>query len=910
MHGLLDTKLYLPEPTADVVLRPNLFARLNDGLSGKLTLVCAPAGFGKTTVTASWLRFFADDSPAPPRRATWYALDETDNNYLTFASYLVAAIRRASPFALGDLVALDRRAVLPEPDRLAVEIAQGCLDLPEQIILVLDDYHVIADAAVHRLVQHLLRTLPPTFHLVITSRHDPPLSLALLRAKRQLSELRSHDLAFSVAEAEEFLRDTVDGGLASDTIGELWERTEGWAAGLRLVSLSLQTADDRVRFVEDFCHSDHRYIADYLVDEVLTNLPPDVEDFLLRTSILLRLSGGLAAAVVDIEPRTAEAIIEHLERRNLFLFPLDGHRQWYRYHSQFRTLLRHRLQARLPADELDALHARAARWLAAQDLVEEALPHFLAAGDLAGSARLVESHVAALENTEQWSRLAQWLAMLPETLVQERPGLLLARAWVFQIRGNFGQIPAVVERAESLLDAGVVPDGAEADPLWGQIHALRGSWLFVNEPTDAAKAHEREALRLLPADFAWVRGWAFHVLATWMRMTGEADAARRMLENEIAANPTGQATTLVRLYYALGVLEHGWGDLDALARIAARYYAVARRTNLPTSISWAAYAQAFVDLQRGNAKPAMERLDTLFVSPDLAHTTSLLLAAYLVLPLHAAHGQSSRAQEILATLDTTVRERGDVRVRLEADALNAYWAMLSGDLPRAMRWARSARQDPTISEMRGLVRSARSPLILARILLAAGGASDLADAGRLVDSVIATTKTFYGMPECVEAMVLRARVYLAQNAQHEALDSLREAIDMGYPRGYRYEFTQHPSDIGKLLRELAHEPRFAAAALDLLQRIGKAETAAAPQYNGAGQRSEEIIAALTRREAEVLSLMAEGMTNKEIAHRLNVSPLTVRTHTVNIFGKLDATNRRHAVARARELGLLPPSRLT
>lgn len=902
MPYTLTTKFYLPEPAPNAVARPHLLARLDRGLDRRLTIICAPAGFGKTTLGATWLRALAADGRGGPRtRVAWYALDATDNDLATFVARLVAALRRADPTALPDWIDLDRRPIVPRATHLAAELAHGAAASVDRLVIALEDYHLITNAAIHQLLTEWIRLLPPTVRVLIMTRHDPMLGLARLRAHGDILELRAHDLAFSRAEAADLLTNIVGESLDPEMVHLLWKQTEGWLVGLCLAGLSLQGVRDRARFAADFGRHGSRHIGDYLMDEVLRKQPTMVEDFLLRTSILSRLTGPLCAAVVGVGRPQGQALLDQIVAHDLFVTALDDYGGWYRYHAQFQLLLRHRLQARLGDQEVAALHRRAAEWLAAEGLLDEALPHYLAAGDVDAAARLVEAQAPRLEHLQHWGQLAQWLAVLPAEVTETRPGLLLARAWLLYARSAWSRIPPLVDRAETILGASSAPPVGQAAILWGQIHALRTSVVFPVTSIEAKIEHGRAALRLLPAEYTRARATALNFLSRWLNAVGQPDEARRLNEDELAAIAPSDILYAIRVYYNLCVLEYFAADLDRYEAVGRRLHDLSEQANQPIDLMWAKFILGRIHLQRNEIETALDHLAALFAHPSWASLQALLMGAYLLLPLYAERSLTERGVDVLTALRQRLMEAPDDLNRREIDALEAYWAMLSGDMATATAWARAAGREPALEH------EWRRGFILARVLLARGDAADLAEAADLLENLRLRYKALHYTPEHVQTLALLARVRWLQGARETALAALREAIDHGYPRGYRYVFTEHGTVMGEMLHSLARETRYAEGAGVLLLSLAK--TRAGPPQHQVAETGDGllIIESLTSRELEILSALEQGLSNKEIAHRLQLAPQTVRNHTVNIYAKLCVAGRRQAVARAREIGLLTPS---
>lgn len=893
------TKFYLPEPVANEIVRAELLARLRSARPRRVTLICAPAGFGKTTLAATWLRepgvTRPPDYPAP--HVAWYALNATDNDFATFVTTLVAAIRYSAPAVLADWVDLDRRPTLPKPEYVAAELA-AALNLSERLIVALEDYHLITDDGIQQLITRLLRLMPPNLHLAILTRHDPPLGLARLRAYGDILELRAHDMAFSRDEAARLLHNILGEPPDPATVQVLWEQTEGWLVGLRLAALSLQTAADPARFLADFRHHGSRHIADYLIDEVLRGQPAAVEDFLLRTSILDRLHGPLCAAALGIDRPAGQARLEQIVAQDLFVTPLDDYGGWYRYHSQFQTLLRQRLPGRVGDQEVTALHRRAADWLAAHDRVDQALPHYLAAGDARAAARLVEAEAPRLEHLQHWGQLAQWLALLPVDLVETRPGLLLARAWLLYARSAWGHIPPLVERAEALLGGSAAAPVDQAAILWGQIHALRSSVIFPAASFEAKIEHGRAALRLLPIEYSRARATALNGLARWLNAVGQAEEARRLNEAELALIQPSDVPHAVRVYYNLCVLEYFASDLDRYEAVARRLRDVSEQAHQPIDMLWAEFILARIHLERNQVDAALGRLTTLFARSPWASLQALLMGAYLLLPLCAQRGLRERGDTALLALRQRLMEAPDDTNRREIEALEAYWAMLRGDVAAASAWARSADPRPDTRH------ESRRGFILARVLLARGDPADLVAAASLLEYLLPHYETLRYTPEHAQTLALLARARWLQGAPGAALAALRQAIDLGYSRGYRRVFTEHGAIMGEMLSVLAREAPCAEAAGVLLLALAEASPTHPPLSLLHTEAGALIIEPLTPRELDILDGLEQGLSNKEIAHRLGLAPQTVRNHTVNIYAKLRVEGRREAVDRARAIGLL------
>ncbi len=517
---LLRTKLYRPRVTADLVHRPRLKEALNNGLDRPLILICAPAGFGKTTLLSAWL-----DTCNHP--SAWLSLDEHDNDLGVFLAYFVGALQTIFPDALAETQTLLSGPAIPPVTILAGALINELDELGRDFVLVLDDYHAVHEQSIHELLSALLQHPPKGLHLVITTRQDPRLSLAVLRARSQLTEIRGQDLRFTLPEIATFVVQTLGTALVDDAFAVLAEKTEGWAAGLRMATLTLRHGGDITGHIAGL-HAENRYVMDYLTGEVLSHVPSATESFLLRTSILDRLCAPLCGEVIGSENAECQpqACLDWLEQNGVFTQSLDTKGQWYRYHHLFQELLRARLMRQSGADEVAALHLRASQWFARNGFIEEALGHALAGQDTAAAVRLVAQHRHALMNDEQWQRLESWLALFPAETVAEQVELLLTKAWLIDLdMAGSEHFAETLDKAESLIVRMANP-AEHVRHLTGEIAALRvklASWRA--QDLEHLRALSLYALENTPKSWYLVRAVAWLRVAFVHQMDGHLDRA-------------------------------------------------------------------------------------------------------------------------------------------------------------------------------------------------------------------------------------------------------------------------------------------------------------------------------------------------------------------------------------------------
>ena len=556
-------KLRAPRASPDLVPRPRLERLLNKSLKCALTLVCAPAGFGKTTLVAEWLA-------ASARPAAWLSLDPDASDITLFTQYLILAIQTVFPDACQTTLALLRSPQVLKASALATRLANEMSQLSPPFVLVLDDYHTITDLAIHQMMAALLDQLPQTVHLVIATRADPPLPLARLRARGQMVDVRVDDLRLTLAEVKQFLDQTDTPPVDEATCRMLAERTEGWAAGLRLASLSLRGERDGAKLTHELEPRAARYIMDYLLDEVLSKQPQAVQEFLLKTAVLDTFNASLAAALqVSDDVAACAALIAEIERSNLFLVALDDSGGWYRYHHLFRDLLRHKLDQTLAAADVAALRDRARAWFMARGAVTEAVHYALAAGDESGAALIVEDNVHGAALQDNRLAIKRWLDMLPPQLVQRRPGLLLARCWVLAAQDNQDALAPLLQQAQALLEQ---PDLAVSEDtfraLWGDLNLFWAQYWVYTLRGEQALAAAQQAVDSIPPRHAYARGYATLYRAMALQMVGRMDEALAQLGETLARHPSMPFAQKTLIYTGLMIVNFAAGDLAGAADAA------------------------------------------------------------------------------------------------------------------------------------------------------------------------------------------------------------------------------------------------------------------------------------------------------------------------------------------------------
>jgi LuxR family maltose regulon positive regulatory protein len=909
---LLATKLYIPASRQNVVRRSRLTERLNEGLHRKLTLISAPAGFGKTTLVSEWVA-------GCERSVAWLSLDEGDNDPTRFLAYLVTALQTIAPTIGAGVMGVLQGPQPPPIESILTALLNDITTVPDNFVLVLDDYHVIDATPVDTALAFLVDHLPPQMHLVITTREDPQLPLARFRVRDQMTELRAADLRFTPAEAAAFLSQVMALDLAAEDVAALEDRTEGWIAGLQLAALSMRGRDDIGQFVRAFA-GDNRYIVDYLVDEVLQRQPERVRSFLLQTAMLDQLNGPLCDAVTGQE--RGQAQLEALERGNFFVVPLDDTRQWYRYHHLFADVLAAQLRAEQP-DLLATLHRRASAWYEQHGAAADAIRHALAAADFARAANLIERAVPAMRQSRQDATLLGWLKALPDEVLHCRPVLGVAYAHVLLASGELEDVENLLRSAERWLDTTadrparpqapaaemVVVDDEAFRRLPGTIAIAHAGLALARGDVPQTMTYAQQALDLAPEDDHLTRGAAagFLGLAAWT--SGDLDAAHRTYAEGMAhLQMAGNIADAINGAITLAAIRMAQGRLHEAMRTYERGLQLATAQGAPL-------LRGAADMHVGMSELECERDDIyaatqhLLRSKELGEHTGFPQNRYrwrvAMARIREAQGDLDGALDLLDEAERLYMSDFSPNVRPIAALKTRVW-LAQGRLGEALDWARaqglSAQDD--LSYGREFEH-----ITLARLLLARSK-SDRADrsirkAVGLLERLLQAAEAGERTGSVIEILVLLSLAHQMHGDIPAALAPLSRALTLAEGEGYVRMFVDEGPPMAHLLRE-------AAARGSLPDYTGKLlATFEAEQQRSAGispllssPASRPLIEPLSQRELAVLRLFKSDLSGPEIAHELVIALSTVRTHTKSIYSKLNVNNRRAAVKRATELNLI------
>ena len=893
---LLTTKLHQPRLRSRLVSRSSLVERLQQGMEHALTLVSAPAGFGKTTLLAQWLA--ASGTPV-----AWLSLEPEDNDHIRFLTYLVAALQTVDA-RLGTTALELLRSPQPPPLETVVALLTNDLlrSTAGDIILVLDDYHVITAEPIHRAMVFLLEHLPPQLHLVLASRADPPLPLARLRARGQLTEVRVAELRLSTAETETFLQEVMGLQLPSDAVAALERHTEGWVAGLQLAALSLQGRVDVSAFLAGFTGS-HRFILDYLSEEVLSRQPTPLQSFLLHSSILDRLTGSLCDAVTS--QRGSQEMLESLERANLFLVSLDDERRWYRYHRLFADVLRSHLQHTQPAT-VPELHHRASNWYRERGLVVEAVHHSLAAPDFESAADLIEEHAQTIAMAGQVELVLGWLNNLPDRLVCARPFLCIHHADLLLHTQQLEAAENRLQDAERCLTPQMLPDLTRT--IRGCVADIRA--LIVRQYGDLSRyiALAQQSLDLLPeSEELWRASAGMNAAHAYLLSGDVTAAAERLVRAAIAHSlSSGDIFQILAAGRLLGRLQMLQGQLkEASVTYEKAIQAAQNQEALRVLRGASVYSFSMGDLLREwNRLDDAEELLTdgmEFLAKEMHAPADEVTCGYVTLArLKQGRGEYSQGLATLEAFRQLARQHHYVpHLLARVAAVQAQIELAQGDLAAAVGWAAASGLSPGDAELPYLREG--EYLVLARVRIAQGcddpAAPFLRDALHLLERLLQDAEAKARMNSVLEILVLHALALEARGNRTGALSTLERALMLAEPEGYIRLFVDEGMPMRLLLREAqAHGivPEYVAA---LLSAFGEPTAPRPPS------QASSLIEPLTEREREVLGLLLEGASNREIARRLVLSINTVKRHVYNLCGKLGVQSRTQAIVKARTLAL-------
>jgi len=883
---LLLTKLFIPPPRPKLVSRPHLIQKINTSLLCKLTLISAPAGFGKTTLVSDWV--------AGCRSAVaWLSIDDGDNDPARFFTYLIASLQTINEAIGKGLLVTLQSPQPPPPEMILTSLLNEITTFPDNFVLVLDDYHVIDSKAIDSAIVFLIEHLPPQMHLIIATREDPHLPLARFRARGQLVELRAADLRFTPAEATDFLNQVAGLNLTEENIAALETRTEGWIAGLQLAALAMQTRQgqqDTDSFIQSFTGS-HHFVLDYLIEEVLHHHSEVIQTFLLCTSILERMCGPLCEAVLGNSSVHGQETLNYLERANLFIVPLDNERHWYRYHHLFTELLRQRFHQSLTSvnavGRLSEYHIRASQWFEDNGLELEAFQHATAADDIERAEHIIEGKGIPLYVRGGLVPVLNWLASLPKMVLDARPSLGVMHATLALMTGQATGVEEKLQSAELALTSsqqGSKPIEKTRD-LIGQIAAARATLALTRYQPESMITQAQRALEYLHPDnltsrvrVIWTLGFAYQVL-------GDRTAARKAFTEAVAiSQASGNIRFTIVATISLAVIQEFENHLHQAVETYKRGLQLAGDHPQPfeneAHLGLARIFYEWNDLVAAE-KHGQQALQ-LARQFDRVIDRSIICEVFLA-SLKLAQGDVVDAAAMLAETEETVRQNNFVHRMPEVAAAKVLVLLRQGDFQEATH----------------LVQKFDLPLCQARLHLAQGNPSESL---AVLESYSQQIEAKGWVDEQLKVMVLQAVALNTQNEKEKAVHLLGEALKIAEPEGFTRLFLDEGPAMAQLLTEAASRGVMRESIGKLLAAFevqkGKSENIPYRPLN------QSLVEPLSQRELEILRLLSKGLSNRVIAERLFLALDTIKGHNRNIFNKLQVQSRTEAVIRARELGLL------
>ena len=905
---VLQTKLNRPGVTKDLIVRPRLLERLDAGLEGAITLVVAPAGFGKTTLVSSWLKAANNGNSLP---ATWLSLDEGDGDREVFLHYLIAALRVIFPEACPKTLKLLAGRQQPPDKVLMTTLSNEIEALPSRCVVVMDDLHAPHSGALFDYLHEWLHHWPQNMHLVLLSRINPPLPLSSLRAKGLLAEIRARDLRFTQAETLEYFNNYLSVEADEPATLLLQERLEGWIAGLKMASLSLREPVN-VQELTAALLDQEVFITDYLVNEVIARQPLKIQRFLLKTSILNHFSASLAETLMDAQDTDCNVsdCIRYIESSELFLISLDNRREWYRYHGLFRDALRQKLSIVLPAAEIEELHICAADWYFANGLVDQAIHHALEANNLKLAATYMEQGFCEVLNLEDRPMLDRWLHMLPEEFIDRSPGLLVMRAFSYGFRWELGLMAQTAQQAKALIDKNDTSERTHI--LLGLISIMEGvSFYHVNE-YELVVTYIQEALAKLPAEWRYARGVGSSYVGLGIHSSGRPEAAEQFLRDQYQSYRDKSDSFALRLLHTLAMNSIQSGNYESAERTARTLVLQAEQNGLPVMEGWGNYLLGFINYEWNELEKAagyFGRVADLFYSTQIAAARNGMIGlAYTTQAL----GRPAEALQVIDKLSGIDLEANG-HEQIDTTSARARLLLVSGRVEAAERWI--FLDTFRLADQSLVVWMERPSLTKARVLLARNKGSDTQMALQILTTIGELAGRTANTRITIEVLALRALASLNQGDSAGAREALIRSVELARRGLFIRTFVDLGPQMQKLLSQIAGHAPVTKSVNRILAAFPGAEATRGPAslmpsrmpVNQSDVSDDgEVNEHLTQRELEILVLMAEPISFREIASRMSISYTTARRYTINVYSKFGVHSRWKAVETAVQKGIITP----
>ncbi|MDX2443142.1 MAG: response regulator [Bacteroidales bacterium] len=902
---VLYTKLHRPPLTDEHIYRYRLIEKLNYNLMKPLSLVCAPAGYGKSMLLSSWL----EKSKCPN---VWISLSEDDNELWTFLNLLIAGINKIFPESMKNTGDLLKASELPPIKVLSHSLINDIDQIKKDFVIVLDDYHLILEKSVHEIINELLKFPPKHLHLSILTRRDPPLNINVLRVHGQMLEIRMNSLSFNKDEVISLFQ-KLRGIKIDNLLAETLEtKTEGWIAGLKLASLIIENLENTDEVFEKFGDNVHS-LSEFMVEELIANQVPEMQDLLIKTSIFKRFCAELIDSIFSSEASgnmkftSGGSFIQWLAKSELFVIPLDRQRKWFRYHHLFQELLNSRLKKKIDAKSISRLHENSAKWFNSQDLVEETIHHMLMANNPKGAAEIIESHRLNQLNSDNWFYLARWLNQLPKEISKDRPGLLMLKAWICYERSQVDELVAIVQKLEELLK-----ENTSNEILLGELYFFKGYFQYFQDDDLKSLEYLEKALQIINGRFGVIQGEVELMLGLARLKQGKKELAVQSLNQSLANVSPSEPLYIIRLLGGLAFLHMVSGDISGVERDVARLKKYALESGKLHSLSWANYLLAWVDFQRFEMTAALIGFNWVNENKHIGHNrvTTDALAGLVI--ANQILGRSEEATTAMTILKDFANHANDPECLIVANSCQAQLALMKADMPSALKWARSFNSKPDIS---GLWLWLEAPLITkARILIAEGSDISLLEATELLTEMKNITYSAKLSTHQIDISLLQALILNKQGKTEEAIKVVEEDLELAFQHNWVRPFLMAGNEMYGLLLKIERAQNPSAVFIEQLIETFRQNSANMREEHATDllenqeeelkEKIKDVNVLLSFRELDVLASLAQGLRNKEIGEQLFITEYTVKKHLSNIYGKFNVKNRVNLLKKAKDQGLI------
>ena len=888
---ILRTKLYRPPVTEDYVSRPDLEHALNHSLTKPLTIVIAPAGYGKSTLVSAW-------EAQSAQKSAWLSLDDSDSDQRVFVAYFLAAIRTVEPGFGTELQGLVDAEVLPAPEIIAVYLCNELESLDEGITLVLDDYHNIRDQDIHRLLDALLKHPPAKFHLVISSRRDPAISLQALRAHNEVVEIRMRQLLFSEADTGALLDAGGIKELDTTVVKHLHERTEGWPAGIRLAMLASIHRENPGDYLNSF-GSKTRHFREYILQDLIEGLPDSVTTGLMSAAVLDQFCAPLCEACIANEDKSGDSglkFMDFVRQSGLPIVPLDDEGNWYRFHHLFNELLRRRLDETTSQSRIREIHQRAANWLAENRYVEEAIQHSLAAENVTFAIELVDRFRHQRMADDEWPRLERWLKLFDPEIIEQCVPLTILECWLdlshrYELANLFERLPT----ARQLLERADMP-AKDREPLSLELDVLDCPLGYVSMDSANTAKWADAAISNLPPDREYVRSTALMYRAGAYQINGDIAGAEDLIQRHITSREFQNPNSTARMLQALCFVYWADGDTDKLEAAASRLIDVSSEHKLLWSLSFGRYFAGVADYDRDNVDSAIAHLSAVVERKHHYPIQNVAHCSFLLSRAHEARGRADTAERIANDVSQFCLERANPQFIGASEAFAAEFAARRSNNSKARKWMENYKPEPGMI----LHRFFHPEVAWLKVAVSVSDEELRPQIDNVADQLLGVMARSSHLRLKIDVLGIQAILARRDGDNARAAELLSEAVQIGQPG----HLIRPLADLGTEVAGILTKLELNREGLEYIGRIIAAIDAGSTGSAAETARSASLPDALSDRESEVLGLMAKGLSNNEIGENLFISPGTVKRHAHNIFGKLAVSSRREAVAKAKGLGIL------